>query len=404
MFSGQHCEQTSLEDLVNDFNEQYSTSISKQGLHERFNEKAVAFMTSLLEAQLGDQLSMKCTLAPSRCREYFKRVRIKDSTRFALPSSYDQVYKGHGGLGSSAQISIQYEYDLLNGETLDLALTGACRNDQQDSKETLHQIEEGDLLIRDLAYTSQSYLKYITENGAYYLNRLNTTWVVCNEEGTPIDFSKMIKKLNKHNLPALELKGLIRIGKEQLNTRLVASRVPRDVYEKRIRQAEKAAKSKGYQVSDQYKVKAWLNLFVTNVPCEWLNTYQVQKTYGLRWQIELIFKIWKSQARINTFKPMKLHRFQGQLIARLIWLLIHWKALRIIQQWMCWNQIYVKCSAWKFFKVAFRLSTLLRKAIFSHQDVLIWFEKLAYNAEKKYRTETKKGKISTSSKINWLLT
>ena len=73
---------------------------------------------------------------------FFNRVRIKDSTRFTLPAAYAQSYAGMGGavLNNESMISIQYEYDLLSGSTLDLRLTTGTRNDQRDAKENTHDI------------------------------------------------------------------------------------------------------------------------------------------------------------------------------------------------------------------------------------------------------------------------
>ena len=403
MFSGQRIDQLSLNDLVNDFNEQYDTSLTKQGLQERFNDRAVCFMTSLLEENMTHQLQGISTDQKSVYENKFRRIRVKDSTRFSLPEAFASVYKGHGGATSSAQISIQYEYDLLSRKAIELKLTGACRNDQQDSKETLDSIQEGDLLIRDLAYTGKAYLKHITKTGAYYLNRLNPTWKIYTYDDNQIDFANLLKKIDRYELPYMEIEAFIKIDAQKIDTRLIVSKVNQEVYEKRIRKAEKAAKSKGYQVSEEYKVKAWLNLFMTNIPKEWLTTDQIRKTYSLRWQIELVFKTWKSQAQINKIKHVRVERFQCQLIARLIWVLIHWQTLRITQEWIILQGCKFQCSQWKFYKTAFRLSPLLRKTLFGISPIGSWLEKILINAEKKYNTETKKGKSCTFTTINNLL-
>lgn len=387
MFACGPANQLSLEDLANDFCEQHGINISKQGLHERFNDFSVEFMRALLKEQLSKQLD--CVQSP-QVYKHFKRVRIKDSTRYSVPKEYASAYKGQGGIGTPAQISIQYEYDLLSGLAIDLELTSACRNDQQDSKETLTSIEKGDLLIRDLAYSGQAYIKHISSKGAFYLNRLNPKWNVFDGKGNRIDFSNIIKKLKRHSLPLIELEIFIPINKEILSSRLIISRVDDQTYSKRTQKAKIAARSKGYHVTKNFKTRASLNTFITNVPLDWLSADQVRATYSLRWQIELIFKVWKSQGYISKIKVMKIQRFQCQLIARLLWLLLHWQAFRMVQQYM-----KIKCSPWKFYKVAIRLSSLLRQAILRRKSIEPWFNQITKKADKKYYTETKHQKHNT---------
>ena len=391
MFSSQSFNQLSLEDFSNDFCEQHGITISKQALQERFNMFSVSFMSELLKRQLSHHIANVEKITDYK---HFSRVRVRDSTRYSLPKEYTDVYKGHGGIGSPSQISIQYEYDLLSGSAMSLELTSACRNDQQDSKETLHTIEKGDLLIRDLAYASKNYLQHITKMGAYYLNRCNVKWDVYDKDGVVINWNKILKRLKKYSLPAMEMEAFIPTKNQCLATRLVITRVDANTYEKRLKKAHIAAGSKHYQVSQKYKVYAALNVFITNIPKPWLSINQIRKTYSLRWQIELIFRVWKSQANINKVKAVKIERFQCQLIARLLWLLLHWKILAITQRWIIrrTKNKYFKCSVWKFYKVAFRLSNLLRQTLLNYQSDLLWLEKLLFNAEKKYFTEIKKGK------------
>ncbi|WP_254157982.1 IS4 family transposase [Chryseosolibacter indicus] len=394
MFASKSPNQLSLEDLVNDYSVQHGLDISKQALHQRFNDFSVTFLAELLEEQLSKHL-----LPVKKSEDYkqFNRIRVKDSTRFSVPSEYAQTYKGQGGIGTVAQISIQYEYDLLYGKPIVLSLTSACRNDQQDSKETLANIEKGDLLIRDLAYTSQGYIQHIEKAEAYYLNRLNSKWKIFDQNGVEIDLSKIHKRLKRYSIPLMEIDAFIKIGKEDIQTRLIVSKVNNQTYNKRLHKAQIAAGSKGYKLTDKFKTCAALNLFITNIPKQWMKAAQVRATYSLRWQIELTFKVWKSQANISKIKSMKLQRFQCQLLAKFLWILLHWKMLWLIQEWIVnytKNQYY-KCSIWKFYKVAFLLSGLLRQVLHNVKSPVDWIAKLIANAERKYLTELKNKKLNT---------
>ncbi len=71
----------SLNDLTVDLACHYEIDISKQALHERFNKKAVLFLTTALEKLLNKQLFEKIEF---RICEEFKRFLIKDSVCFQV--------------------------------------------------------------------------------------------------------------------------------------------------------------------------------------------------------------------------------------------------------------------------------------------------------------------------------
>lgn len=214
-------------------------SISKQGIHGRFNKEAVAFMEKVLGSVMGEQL--KEASRPSFL-SMFNRVRIKDSTKFSLPAAFNAVYKGFGGAIAKAKaiISIQFEYDLLSGKTLDMKMTSGCRNDQADSKESLDDIRENDLFIRDLGYVTLDYLKRIILGGAYFLNRAPAkAHIFTDKEGMPLfDFKKVAKKLKKQKLAFMEVRVLLGKGKFD-PCRLIVSQVDTKTYEKRLIKAQK---------------------------------------------------------------------------------------------------------------------------------------------------------------------
>lgn len=394
MFVHQQGKDLTLLDICGDFHAQHSLQIKKQSIHERFNAHAVAFMKSVLSRLLENQLK---STAVERSMSFFNRIRIKDSTRFTLPVAYATNYQGLGGAvaNSESMITIQYEYDLLSSSTLDLRLTTGTRNDQLDSKENTHDIAENDLFIRDLGYSTLGYLSQIIKGKAFFLNRLNpqTTVYDLDNSEEPIDFSICRKKIKKYNLPYLQYN--VSIGKAaQLPCRLIIYPVDRATYERRLRTTTKQAKSYGHQVSENFKAKAQLTLYITNVPEDKLPAVSIKKTYGLRWQIELFFKIWKSQGNIDKVKEMKLHRFECQLIAKLIWLIIHWKIFCYVADHLKQNQKDKCCSVWKYYKHAFRINTRVRDSITKSDKLLILLLDLIDIGINQFNLEEKKGKMA----------
>jgi hypothetical protein len=394
MFVHQQGKLLSLLDICGDLHTQHGLQVRKQSIHERFNEHAVAFMKSILGRLLENQLKSTVT---GKNLSSFNRIRIKDSTRFTLPAAYAKTYKGLGGAvaNSESMISIQYEYDLLSSSTLDLRLTTGTRNDQLDAKENTHDIAENDLFIRDLGYSTLGYLAQIIKGKAYFLNRLSPQTTVYNVEknNEQIDFSKCQKKIKKYNLPYLQYN--VVIGKDaQVPCRLIIYPVDRSTYERRVRKITKQANSYGHQVSEAFKTKAQLTLYITNAAEDKLSASAIKKTYGLRWQIELFFKIWKSQANIDKVKEMKLHRFECQLIAKLVWLIIHWKIFCYLADHLKHNQKDKSCSVWKYYKHAFSINTLVRDIIAKPEKLLMLLFDLANIALNQFNLEEKKWKIA----------
>jgi hypothetical protein len=312
-------------------NERFGVSINKQSLDERFHDGAVSFMRSLFEEQLDKQVGEN--LHPAFL-EKFSRVRIKDATRFDLPEHLKEHFKGFGGkLTSGAGIGIQYEYDLKNGKVLDLDITDAIRPDITDAQEKTENIEAGDLVLRDLGYFSIKVLKAIIKNGAFIVSRLQTKISVYGPDCEQISFSKLYSWMLKHKISHLQKQVLI--GKDdKIPIRLIIDIVPEEIYQKRLKKIEQYNHKNGNQTTDDYKARCRFNLMVTNVPEEDLPEENVYLLYKLRWQIELIFKIWKSTCGIDKLQPMKYHRFICTLYAKLLLVLIHNQIFSIAQKYL----------------------------------------------------------------------
>src|SRR5581483_3270974 len=84
----------------------------------------------------------------------------------------------------------------------------------------------------------------------------------------------------------------------RLNCRLVAIRVPEEVANRRRQQAREKAAKKGRQPTPEYLELLGWSLFVTNCGEEERTWKAVVVLYRARWQIELLFRLWKSHNRL----------------------------------------------------------------------------------------------------------
>ncbi len=114
-------------------------------------------------------------------------------------------------------------------------------------------------------------------------------------------------------------------AKKELKVRMIIEELPIDKIQQRIRKAKKNAKKNGHQLSAVFKAKAHLNIFITNIDEEILPVSKTRSLYRLRWQIELMFKVWKSIGSIDKVKKMKIERFETYLYSKLLWIMINWE-------------------------------------------------------------------------------
>jgi Transposase DDE domain len=316
---------TSLPDLTADLSQVYGIDISKEALHKKFTLEAVSFLKKLLGELLSEQLKNHST---NTFPLHFPQIKIKDSTRFLSPDTYGDAYKGYGNFSKKKGLmSIQYEYDLVSGNWISIDLTKGLRNDQQDAKETIDTITKGDLHIRDLGYVTPTYLSAVVTKEAFFLNRLPPKAGVFTATMQPFDWEKMDAAFKKKALASMEVEVFI-YENDKIPCRLIIERVPEEEYRKRLKKAIEKAKSIGKGTSHLHKLKLRYNTYITNVSATILPVAIIRKTYYLRWQIELVFKTWKSFFRIDKVKKVKKERLECQLIAKLIWIMINWKLFR----------------------------------------------------------------------------
>jgi hypothetical protein len=103
-----------------------------------------------------------------------------------------------------------------------------------------------------------------------------------------------------HDPRAVLEKSVVVGARERVAARLIAVRMPEALVNERRRQARAVAKKRGYTPSQAYLTLLAWNLFITNVPTTVWPPQTVARAYALRWQVELVFKAWKSHLHLAT--------------------------------------------------------------------------------------------------------
>lgn len=120
-------------------------------------------------------------------------------------------------------------------------------------------------------------------------------------------------------------------AQERVAPRLIAARMPEAVVNERRRKARRNAKKRGHTPSQAHLTLLAWNLFITNVPSTVWTPETVGKVYALRWQIELVFKAWKSHLHLATLPTKTVTSTLCYLYGRMLLILLTfalWPALR----------------------------------------------------------------------------
>jgi hypothetical protein len=279
LFSDLDHHQLSLQNCCDDLAQQHQKSLSKVALHKRFNSRSLDFLKSVL----AEQISSKLEIAVENNWQPFSKVIIADSCKFALPQKFEKDYPAHTGNHAKSLMNIQYSFDLKHGNWESLELAKATENDLSYTKRTLEQIRRGELYIRDLGYVSHAYLIKIVKEKAFFINRLHPTWnpVLC-DTGKAINWVSLYEKIQQTRSAHLETVVTIGTGQNAFNCRLIVAAVPEEVWAERIRKAQIRAKSVGYQLTDEYKLRCRFSLYLTNTSEEILKTADIVQLYRLR--------------------------------------------------------------------------------------------------------------------------
>ena len=259
--------------------------VSKQAVFDRLHESATDFARQLLEQVLLQQSAMNFS---SALFKNFKKVLLQDSTTLRLPQVLSSFFPGNHSRGEQKAVArIQSIFDIKAMRFIDFSLRAFTNNDQSASGDIVREIGKGDLVIRDLGYFAIAVFERIIKARAHFISRVKYGVIMTDEQGNLI----LKKDLLKHR------GGVDRwvfIGKEKkVWVRLVMLPVPPAKVAEKIR---KAKKDRDARINHNKEYYQWLkfNTYITTVDKDIWTAKQVYQAYKVRWQIEIIFKSWKT--------------------------------------------------------------------------------------------------------------
>jgi hypothetical protein len=270
--------------------------VSQTAVEKRFaaGQPLVDFFRKALELAL--QKSVAAEAATASQFQPFTAVLLGDATTIPLPDELAALFPGCGGSEgtSHAALKLQILWDLKTGKLARLFVEPGKASDAK-SPVTQAEIEAGNLLVFDLGYFDLDRLRVVDDAEAKFISRLQHGTDTFDNNGKPLNLLAHLRRQPTGLLDQAILLG----ATARLCCRLVGIRVPQEVANRRRQKArQKAAKQGRSEPTEQYLELLGWSLFVTNCSAEELTWKAVVVLYRARWQIELLFKLWKSHNRL----------------------------------------------------------------------------------------------------------
>jgi len=300
------------------------TPITRQGINARFTPEAVDFMKAMVEECL--KVAVKGVPRSKGLLSRFNGVVLTDSSSVTLPNSLSETWRGSGGFGeqaSRAAVKISVRWNIQDGQLQVLELSDGIQHDRRSSAH-YHPVEAGSLHIRDLGYFNLDDLENIGQQGAFWLTRYKSGTHLLDQQGQVLELSTWLPQQVGQRIDTQVLLG----AKKQLPCRIIAERVPHHVVKQRHERLREIARQNQTTPTQRSLALAHWTIYLSNVPPQQLTTHEVFLIARYRWQIELLFKLWKSDLQIDNWRTTQPNRILCELYAKLIAAIItHWLML-----------------------------------------------------------------------------
>ena len=295
--------------------------ISPQGLDARFGPAAAQCLQGTLEAAMTQLVESQPRVIPLLQR--FNGVYLLDSTQLSLPSALATLWRGCGGSDGlqNAALKLQVRLELLKGQ-LHVQLQNGRASDRSAALQHA-ALPVGALRVADLGYFDLTVLSAVDQQQAYWLTRLQAGTVCYDAHGQRLELARYLQRQSGCLLDVPVQLGVA----QRLRARVLAQRVGPEIANRRRQRLYAEAKRRGQPVSpERLRLAAW-TLYVTNVPPEQLSVSEALVLARTRWQLELLFKLWKSHAHLNKSASAKPWRILCEIYAKLLG--------QLLQHWLC---------------------------------------------------------------------
>lgn len=333
--------------------------VSNQAIEQRFGEASSRLMRTLLQEAVAEVIGSCASAAELLAR--FNGVYLQDGTVISLPASLAGQWRGSGKPGEEAALRVQARVELASGCLAGLWLQEA-RAAERSGPAIDTPLPKGSLFNADMGYFTLKEMRARSKLEQYWLTQAKATLTIIDQRGQYWDLLSFLEAQKRD-----EVDVQVVVGKqERLAARLIAVRVSAQEAERRRARANKQitpppkgcqarvpghrkpkeqrrGKPKRKKVSAARLRLAEWTILLTNVPREHLSVQEALVLARCRWQIELLWKLWKQHGKLDTWRSYKPERIKTEIYAKLLGLVIsHWQVL--IGCWQAPNRSLVKAK------------------------------------------------------------
>ena len=316
-------------------------SISAQGLEQRLGATAALCLQQVLTAAVQQVVQAQ----PVDCQVWqrFSGIYVQDSTTISLPAALAEVWAGCGGGQTpgdgSAALKVQVQWELRRGQLSAVQLQSGLTADRA-AVGWLADLPAEALGLSDLGYFSLDRLQAQSQRGSFWLTRVQAGTRLVTDDGQSWAVSDWLATQGA----ATQIDQWLHWGAtHQLPGRLLAQRVSPAEASARRRHLHAEARRRGQPVSPERLALADWTIYITNVPAEQLSLAEAWVLVRVRWQIELLFKLWKSHGQIDEWRSQKPWRILCEVYAKLLGQVVqHW--IILVSCWACLDRSLVKAA------------------------------------------------------------
>jgi uncharacterized coiled-coil protein SlyX len=301
-------------------------ALSKQSLFNRFNPNAVTFCRDVLHEALTHLVHADAATAP--LLDGFDGVYLDDCTQLPLPDACAKDFPGCGSFSGAgtAGMKVFVRLELRTGGITHLALHPARAADA-NALDAAPDLPADSLHLADLGFADFDAMREEMGRGVFRISRLpvqTTVRLADQKEGRPL--SELLARWRQQGQTRVDLEGVTVGQKHQATGRLAVLACPPDVVQKRLRKAAEDARRRCKPLSERQREMCHWQVLFGNVPPQRLSTEQLWQVYRLRWQIELLFKRFKSHGGLRGSTCAKAERVQCEWYVKLL--------LQLVKNWL----------------------------------------------------------------------
>jgi Transposase DDE domain len=308
--------------------------ICKQDVDAHFNERTALWLLAVLRRAVQVVVCSQPVSLP--LLQQFRKVLFEDGSTIPLPAVFKDLWRGCGGSRASkpseakteAALKITVRWDLLAGQ-LEGPYLQEGRQHELTSVLREQEMPAGSLWIADLGYWTLIWLRSLSRQGVYFLLRYKIGIVLWYQKQR----LNLLDVLPQQIGQRMELCVDVGADKALKAVRLLAERVPDEVVKQRHARYHEYLRVHCKPPNPLVLEMAKWTIVVTSVPASMLTCEQAFALLRARWQIELLFKLWKQDGLLDEWNGSKPWRILCEVYAKLLAMVVqHWFVLL-----SCWD-------------------------------------------------------------------